>query len=135
MSGMNRRGALKATAVAGAVATASLALGPGAAQAQPHNRSLNILRAEAGEEACKETIMIFLVTTGSDSPAIATMADNDGFPHVKTLYARGVNHERYGRGVQVTLQFEGPAKGKSLAVNVLQADVRGMRGIRVIPLV
>lgn len=50
---------------------------------------------------------------------MVTIADNDGYPTIKDFYARPATL-RGEDGINVTLRFEAPARGRKLDLNVLQ---------------
>ncbi|MGY4761200.1 hypothetical protein ACVNS2_16560 [Paenibacillus caseinilyticus] len=73
----------------------------------------------------------FFFVTGSTAPPIVTLADNNGFPFVRDIYARGSNHDGKD-GVHVTVRFESRASGNGLGINLSQPGMQG--DITAIPL-
>ena len=59
------------------------------------------------------------VATGSLAHPLVALADNNGYPPVRELYARPLKY-RGMEGFSISVFFDGPALGKEIAVNVLQ---------------
>ncbi|MGA2139955.1 MAG: hypothetical protein ABSH14_13945 [Verrucomicrobiia bacterium] len=59
------------------------------------------------------------VATGSLAHPLVALADNNGYPPVRELYARPLKY-RGMDGISISVFFDGPALGKEIAVNVLQ---------------
>lgn len=74
----------------------------------------------------------FFVSTGSLQHPIVCLADNNGYPHIRDLYARPIEHNGK-QGVHVTVICEDNADGNGLALNLAQPDMIG--DYTVIPLV
>ena len=90
------------------------------------------VRVEANQASAQGENLEFFVVTGSLEPPIVSLADNNGFPWVRDLYARQtVFQERWG--VHVSVRFEEAAVGNVLAVNIFQPGMQG--DFPVIPLV
>lgn len=85
---------------------------------------METVRVVATNSAAGRDALDFFVVTGSTQPPIVSLADNNGFPYVRDLYARGKEHQSLS-GVHVTVRFDGDASGTGLAVNVAQPDMTG----------
>lgn len=92
---------------------------------------MGTVRITAGQEAGSGTNLEFFVVTGTREPPIVCLADNNGFPFVRDIYGRGVQHQGKD-GVHVTVRFESAAIGNGLAVNLFQPNMTG--DFTVIPL-
>ncbi|HXT41264.1 MAG TPA: hypothetical protein VN887_14740 [Candidatus Angelobacter sp.] len=68
--------------------------------------------------------LIFFVNTHSLKPPIATLADNDGFPLMATLYAKPWEYQGM-QGIMFKVVFTGGAKGTGVAVNLWQPNMKG----------
>jgi hypothetical protein len=73
--------------------------------------------------ACRATStsshLNMFVATGSLAHPLVALADNNGYPPVRELYARPRKYRDLD-GIGVSVFFDGPAQGKEIAVNVLQ---------------
>ena len=68
----------------------------------------------------------FFIKTGSMEPPIVCFANNVGFPNPRQIYARPFKNEAiHYEGVHVTIEFDGPAQGTELAINLAQPYMRG----------
>ena len=79
---------------------------------------IHVYRVPCRVTSSSDDLQIF-IATGSRAHPIVTIADNDGYPPVKDFYARPAKM-RGEDGISVTIRFEAPAKGRELALNVLQ---------------
>ncbi|MEC1562468.1 hypothetical protein [Bacillus haynesii] len=66
----------------------------------------------------------FFVVTGSPHAPIVCLANNNGYPPVRDIYARTKIHQNK-RGVHVTVRLEGTATGTELTINLAQPDMEG----------
>ena len=62
--------------------------------------------------------------TGSKEAPIVCLADNNGFPYVRDIYARSSEHDGHA-GVHVSARFENEARGNELAINLSQPNMHG----------
>ncbi len=93
---------------------------------------MNTKRIEVGDSASIEDRLEFFIVTGSMEPPIVCLADNNGYPFVRDLYARQFTHQGKN-GVHVSVRFESKAQGKTLAINLFQPNMAG--DYTIIPLV
>lgn len=127
MGDINRREAVKRTAVAGATAVGVLAVGTGTARAA-ENETIKIVPIAADKKSVNVNHMHFFVVTGSDTPPIVCMAGNDGFPPVLSIGAVGGTHMgKKGVGVMIVFSKEVGNVGadKRVGLNLLQAGMMG----------
>ncbi|MDA2478322.1 hypothetical protein ACS2TZ_26120 [Bacillus cereus group sp. Bce025] len=82
------------------------------------------VRVEADNTSAIGNNLEFFVITGSMEAPIVCLADNNGYPHVRDIYARQREHSGH-HGVHVSVRFEGPAQGNALAVNIAQPGMTG----------
>lgn len=82
----------------------------------------NPVRVELNNTYVKGNNLEAFVVTGTDSAPLATLADNNGFPQVHALYARGAS-QRGDRGIHISVVFDTAPHGVGVAVNVYQVDM------------
>jgi hypothetical protein len=76
----------------------------------------------------------FFVITGSDYPAVGSLAKNLGFPHVTEFYVAPMTHQNQ-KGLGMKVIFDGsPTNGTFLSINVIQPEVK-KQDIVIVPLV
>lgn len=96
------------------------------------NNTFQSVRVSAGNSSAQGNNLEFFVVTGSVTAPIVCLADNNGFPFVRDIYARPLQHQGK-QGVHISVRFEQPAQGNALAVNLSQPGMMG--DYTVIPLV
>lgn len=96
------------------------------------NNTFQSVRVHAGNSSARGKTLSFFVVTGSMAAPIVCLADNDGFPFVRDVYARPREHAGK-QGVHIDVRFEQPAQGNGMAVNLSQPGMMG--DYTVIPLV
>lgn len=85
---------------------------------------MNTKRIEANDNSSTGDNLEFFIVTGSLEPPIVCLADNNGYPFVRDLYAR--QREYSGKkGVHVSVRFESKAHGITLAINLGQPGMAG----------
>ncbi|MBA5716308.1 hypothetical protein DT035_16065 [Bacillus subtilis] len=96
--------------------------------------SFQSVRVEINDAAARGDNFEFLVVTGSMHPPIVCLADNNGFPYVRDIYARASDKHHGKQGVHVSVRFEAPpVGGAGFALNLAQPGMEG--DFTVIPLV
>jgi len=80
--------------------------------------SIHVYRVRTTLTSGSHDLQIF-IATGSSARPIVTIGDNDGYPPIKSYSARPavLNGED---GINVTIKFDAPARGRKLDFNVLQ---------------
>ncbi len=97
----------------------SIVLASGCATVAPTQSA----RVEYTAQNPERTQIWFFVETGSLEQPAVTLGDNAGFPSVLEIYARPQRYDGMD-GVRVNLRFAGPARGKGIAVNIVQPGLR-----------
>lgn len=81
---------------------------------------------KCGRQCPHDYQLIFFVQTRSTNAPVATLADNDGYPLMATLYAKAMEYDgMFGVRLHVVFNTNAPATGVGLAINLLQEGMKG----------